>query len=801
MSSHYRIDVDTASLVAAQERLQGLAEALTGRADQLDAAPGTMPVWQGAARTAVMTEVAALAGHTRGFAPMLDAAAEGLGPFITAAVDAETNVLPDLDQRRQSALDAFDDAARSSAAQRTTAYEDIPADAGAQRGMWQMEADSAHQHRVSQSASARDGALAGLDAEYDELVRRLERAAAEASEAVAAAVVTVAPDQTVANALGGGGRMPLVDLYYDLATESRQAGIAAAQELLEQGADASADLITTIAERQDDPAFAAGFASAASPEDLSLMVMQWSGTREAMVSSLSSPEQLQTYDDRYAAVVAAVSRTLGTATRGTGRFSPPEGYTERWVELLTGDLTTEGGAVLLGQSAAASLLLTRGVFATPFLERVATSVYELERSAGGRPVWGPRVSDGSYTGDVVAPYGRSGVDVMANVLRGLGGNAEAAQRFFAGGGMVGTTVLDHDVEVQERLQYLLQDRRWPYDDADGLGAALVAATTVHRAADEAGRVSAVLASQTFALAGEVDEPGAGGRSLQTGLRDDVALMLGTYGADVADVLAPGLSRRDDVLDGVWTSEDPSGGHGALVDKDHLERLVATIGSGGSDDLAVVLSGVAAATNARTDAILAANLAEDPGAATRLITQGHVDDLSLNLGSGAHALNSLLMTGLEGEDDEEAARKARGELAAKVLGAVAAVPGATGGPWTGFFVAQAVDGVKDALTDVALSSDYSGEQSTYGELAEAAVLDSLLRSGYLSQAAYDAAGRPEDAPPPEILTLSADGTPTFTYGSEAFRRWLGGGEPPLFDFLRDNVANPFDAGGGPMDPDD
>ncbi|GAA2031336.1 hypothetical protein WDZ16_11745 [Pseudokineococcus marinus] len=770
MSVHYRIDVDTQALMSAQDRLTELATALTGRADQLDAAPGSMPVWQGAARTAVMTEVAALAGHTRGFAPLFTAAAEGLAPFITAVVDAEANVLPDLDYRRQAALNLYDDDVRQSQAQRTTAYDDIPADAGAQRRMWQMEADSAHSYRTSEAAAVRDGKLTGLDAEYAELVARLETAAAAASDAVAAAVVAVAPDQTVANALGGGGRMPLVDLFYDLATESRQAGIAAAQQLLEQGVDASADLIRDIAERQDDPAFAAGFASAASPEQLSRLVMQWSGTRQAMVSSLATPEQLDAYDRRYRDVIAAVSGTLGTATRGTGQFAPPDGYTEQWVDLLTGDLATEGGEVLLGQSAAASLLLTRGTFSTPFLDRVATAVYDYERSAGGRPVWGPRASDGSYVGDVVAPFGRSGVDVMANVLHGLAGNAEAAQRFFTGGGVVDATVLDHDVEVQERLKYLLQDRRWPYDDADGLGAALVAATTERRGPDEAGRTSATLAAQAFALAGAVDEEGHGGRSLQEGLRDDVAKMLASYGSDVTLAALPLESGGVASDYTTWTRDEAGGGYGAQIDRQALERLLGTLGED-PEHLGVVASGVAAASRLAVDELLAVQMASTDGqVAVDLLSGTPVPDLQGTSARGAVAAAQVLAWGQEGQEDDQEAQAARAAAVSRAIGAVAALPPLQVAGYGGFAVGRLVELSQTAVTDAPPTGvdDYTAMSQQMREQLSGQLLDQLLQHGYLAPEVYAAAGR-TDAPGPGVVT-SVDGVPRVSFGSQAYSDW-------------------------------
>ena len=780
MSAHYRIDVDTAALVSAQERLSALATALTSRADQLDSAPGSMPVWQGAARTAVMTEVAALAGHTRGFAPLFTAAAEALGPFITAAVDAETNVLPDLDQRRQAALDLFDDAARTSAAQRSTAYQEIPADAGAQRRMWQTEADSAHEQRVSEAAGARDGALAGLDAEYAALVRGLEAQAAQASDGVGAAVVAVAPDQTVANALGGGGRMPLVDLFYDLATESRQAGIAAAQQLLEEGVDASAELIASIAARQDDPAFAAGFAGAASPEQLVELVGAFSSARqvESMYGS-GDPKALEALDERYAGVLSAVGTTVGTATRGTGEFSMPADYADRWERLLLAEMPAL-------TSGAAGLLLRHGRYSTPFLDQVSEAVYEADRAQDGYPHWRMNArAGGSYAG-AVAPGGEEAHDVLASVMHALGGNPEAAQHFLTAGGTTDVTIDDQHVPVQARLLELMRGR---LEDSrgEGLGDAIAAAAGDVRGASEQGRLSAELAAQAVALGAQMDVVEGEREGLDESLRPGLARVLGAHGDQLVTLSRSGDGTRPADLSQGWTLVPdaeffgPDASVRANLDQAAVQRLLADLGAQDSEtDVAVVVAGVAAAGRDMSQQAMRVEMSRNQDAGALLVAGMTLTVLGDASAATSGAVSWVIDNGYEGQSDEKERREAQAKAISTGLGALSTVPGLNLSAGASWGLGQVVAQVQEQIGDVDWRGDYSRlTAETEDRLVHAFIADAFA-TGMLTEESFARAnelatlsGAPlatTYSPPPPEAFVTVDGERVLDPSSEAFLQW-------------------------------
>lgn len=778
MSGHYRIDVDLDALEGARTRLTGLSEALTGRAAQLDAAPGSMPVWQGAARTAVMTEVAALAGHTRGFAPLFTAAAEALSPFITAVQDAEAVGLPALDRRRQSALEAFADAAASSDAQRTTAVAEIPADAGAQRRTWQTEADSAHQHRVGEAAGARDAAVAEVDADYDELVRHLEQLARSASDGVGAAVVAVAPDQTVANALGGGGRMPLVDLFYDLATESRRAGTAAAQQLLEQGVDASTELLELIQERQDDPAFAAGFARAASPEQLTELVGWFSTARRTEVTYGSGdPAALADLDARYDALLTAVSTTLGTATRGTGQLAPPEGYADAWERLLLTDMPPL-------TSGAAGLLLRRGRFSTPFLDQVAEAVHAADAAQDGYPHWRMNAMGGGSSQGAVGPHGEQAHDVLASVMHALGGNPQAAQHFLTAGGTTTVTVDGVERTVQARLLELMRGR---LEDSrgEGLGQAVAAAAGDVRGTSAQGRLTAELAAQAVALAAQTDLAEGDREALDESLRPGLARVLGAHGDRLLllpqDVEGGGRAAQGWTLSPDTARSGPGAAVMANLDRPAVERLLGDLGAQDTEaEVTVVVAGVAAAGRDHVQEAMRSELRANEDAGALLLRGDTLPTLGDASDTSSGALAWVVDRGFAGHSDQHEREQAQARAISQGLGALTSLPVSGVPAGAGWGLGQVVSQVQQQIEDVDWGADFSTLYEDTATGVERTFVADLFATGMVTEDSFVRANEAATldgsrsattyAPPPPDAFVTVDGQRLLDPTSPAFLQW-------------------------------
>lgn len=213
----FTLDVDPDAVDRAAGQVEGLRDDLETHRAGVVAAPDRMAQgWTGGAATSVRAEVTALGGHLQTFPGHLTAAATALRDLATAYRDALEVALPALQQRWDAAEQAYADAVAASADRRAEDVAAVPADAGAQRRMWQDEAQQAHAHRVSTAAGARTGTQAAVTGDYEDLVEDLRQATRTASSSLAGAVVVPVSDETVSTYLATGqtslGTLPPAEL-------------------------------------------------------------------------------------------------------------------------------------------------------------------------------------------------------------------------------------------------------------------------------------------------------------------------------------------------------------------------------------------------------------------------------------------------------------------------------------------------------------------------------------------------------------------------------------------------------------
>ncbi|WP_234346523.1 DUF6571 family protein [Cellulomonas timonensis] len=153
-----------------------------------------------------------------------------------------------------------------------------------------------------------------------------------------------------------------------------------------------------------------------------------------------------------------------------------------------------------------------GDFSLAFLGRLSEGVYDYEREYAQNhrgDVWGLRSGDPSTRFVVYGADGQIFRDPMAGIMSALGKSPAAAQNFFSGGDHVTIKVDGADVEVWERLSYMLVGRDGPATSDAAIGSAVESATTRLRNKNGTGRISAELAAQTFALVGQETHSGGG----------------------------------------------------------------------------------------------------------------------------------------------------------------------------------------------------------------------------------------------------------------------------------------------------
>lgn len=582
-------------------------------------------------------------------------------------------------------------------------------------------------------------------------------------------------------------------------------GQAAAAALREGRGKPDDALLAKLEAYQNDPYFASGFASGLSPSELADVVSQLSSKR-APADGFLDAAGLAERNAWYGRVLSGMSATLGTATRATGDLALPAGYTQSWVTEITAEVngaqSPDGTGRVDHANAQGALLGSGGSFSLAFLGTVSEQVYDYERAFKQDhrgEVWQPRSGDPSTMFVVADANGQIVRDPMPGIMAALGKNPAAAQDFFSGGANVTVKIAGVDQVVSDRLAYLVQDRSWASDPTKGagLGSALEAATTARRNQDGTGRISAELASQTFALIG--DKTGRDGWKMPDGMRLGVANMLASYGADVYRAR---MSGGDDLGVQGWSML----GSGSLFPDDmpygattNAALVVKIIGTLGEDQgsFTPFMAGMFRASNLAMDTGLkraTVNLAET-NAGTQFLDGVPLQDASASITNSATVIGWALNTGYGGDKADEAAQKKRMETVADALSLVSSLP----------FVPEikpawlkwGLDQAKERTLAEIKESAPSDAGTTYADLDSRAknslrdnVANLLLQNGYLSDEAI--AGSKKNtgfAPyPAKAVTTSPSGVQTFKTDSKEYTEWMN--ISPLTTILATQVVGVY-----------
>lgn len=399
---------------------------------------------------------------------------------------------------------------------------------------------------------------------------------------------------------------------------ARQAGEDAAQELRDGRGAPDAELVALMDEMAGDPYFAAGFAAALTPEELSQVVSRLSGSRSPLDGS-STFEENEAANSWYPSLLSSMSRTVATATYSTGDLALPSDYAQSWVEAITEptpmDLYGDGsGTAQHDQAAGLGLLLGGGGrFEASFVSDVAEGVYAYERSyvaENGNGLWYQRSSGsmvagaGTYDPTTTGTY----VDPMIGVLNAVAVHPELAARF-----------LNPDQggpEAQSRATYLIEERTWAQDDFDSVARVLDSGGTVWHTAEATSAQqsqSAWIASAAVHHLAERDG-GSHDRRIGEAGKDSLGHLLGAYIADV-DVVAHGGGAPADGSPGyaddsyttaAWLQDLPLGA--AFVPQD-LTRVMSEVMT--DDAASTRLAEAAAHFNASRTSAAVEEYEEDP----------------------------------------------------------------------------------------------------------------------------------------------------------------------------------------------
>jgi hypothetical protein len=608
-------------------------------------------------------------------------------------------------------------------------------------------------------------------------------------------------------------------------------GAAAARKLKESNGKLDPALVAQITKYQNDPYFAAGFAKNMTPTELADALLKASRERENIgrTSTTTLAKDIAAWKVNYSGLVSAMGTTMATATRNTGDLALPADFAKKYAAAITegGTKSGDGDPVKYGQASALSLLLRHGQYSTSFLDTVSSTVYDYEREHGkDGPVWEPRSyyePNHTFAG-VYMPDGGIMPDPMANIMEGLSNNPQAAQNFFDVNNPNAKTseveINGKKFQVNDRMKYLLQDRTWKYDNADGLGNALQAATTNWRDRSDNGKTSAVIASQTFALLGQKAGDGKKGgdwwalglNSHQgwkpgSGMRDSLANIVASYSPDLIRVAGP-QSPKSDPLGGDWTAEagdsfPPGGPYGAVMDADLMRKLLGVVGED-QKNLTIVSTGVTAAGQLMFSHSLAEALKKDPNAAINMIQGG--DRSPLIVGAASQLSNTLgfvMTNSYEGDKQDQEFKKAQAEAISKALGVALKLPGipAPTGAWTGLMLDQAKDAALAAVAkgptqdakDLYNSAAGNGQDSL-----TKLMLNNLLAAGYFDPKQYKGANTPGSdkyvPPPADAFKKGPDGKPVhppeFDFDSEAYVDWGDRGGQIPNEWLQNNVVGPY-----------
>jgi hypothetical protein len=608
---------------------------------------------------------------------------------------------------------------------------------------------------------------------------------------------------------GGAVQIDEKDLSQLSPAQAQQKAAATAQALKNAAGMPDPALVAEIAANQNDPYYAAAFAKALSPEELATIVKNASASWEGGFPGplAKGAPGFDDWTKHYKDALAAIGTTLGTATRNTAPdLALPPDYAQKWVDQFTADIEQHGDTLRdsnQGNALGLSYLLKFGTYSTPFLDKLATDSYNYERSHDDDPVWAPKTG-GDYGFPVDPFWDRESVanlDVMTNLMTGLSHNAEAAQHFFSQGGDDKVKINGHDVEVNARLHYLLQDRTWSpsdySDDGDALGDALRAATMVYRNRLATGETSATIASQTIALLGDKTGDGAhgghwymlgGGASagwkMPPALRSDVADILASYVPDLYREYR-GSDRPSDGMPPWFQSINSQGiegePFGMSLDHAGLSKIMQTLGED-SANIDKISTSVLAYNQYQLDHLFAG--IDDPQTKVNILLGQDWPPLTAAMSTGPDVLHNLLGDAFTGDDAKEQIDKANKEALDKFIDLAGSLPVVNITNKAGSWAFDAVKGqVLDQLKkgpDASASKLWTNEANKQTEALTHNFQNVMLQNGFYDpevikliqgQATRDGG---YTAPPPGALRYDDQGKVVgFNFQSTEYDDWAHG----------------------------
>ncbi|MER7362411.1 DUF6571 family protein [Nonomuraea wenchangensis] len=304
-----------------------------------------------------------------------------------------------------------------------------------------------------------------------------------------------------------------------------------------------AKTLADLQKHQNDPYFAIAFATQLSPRELKQLLTSLYRRNTTVLGA--DPEAIAELDK----LSAALSTTLGTASRGAGPLKLPKGYVDQLLE----HLDTPETAFALNK------LLRTGRFDDTFLRELSTKVYDYERKQPpGSLYWRNMTPTTQPANDLPAAY----KDPLAAVAAALAHNPRAAQDFLTD-------------PQRKPLDYLMRERTW-YEATDtDLGHALEAATTTFRDHDlppggSRGYKSALIASWTLHF---WTTPAA--QSNLPNTRQSVGNILSSYISDLNRISEDRIAHGP----GVTSAPDPDPKlkgiqpYGASLDRDGIKGVL------------------------------------------------------------------------------------------------------------------------------------------------------------------------------------------------------------------------------------
>ena len=387
--------------------------------------------------------------------------------------------------------------------------------------------------------------------------------------------------------------------------------------------------------------------------------------------------------------------------------------------------------------------------------------------------------------------------VDSKLFTAMDESPDAAQIFFSrGGDDADVTINGNDVQVNDRLKYLLVDRIWPTDDGDGMGQLLEGATIGDRTSAQA----ASLASQTMALIAENSGqgssiiPGDDGWHLPEGARDSVGNILASY---MDDVYRGAQTDGDSVGDNNWVwGDDPGedkyhGVYGLRISHEDLGVVLQDVGRG--DDKTGITTVITSALNYNTeltsDYIGGLDLPEGQAPTIDYLRDHNMlDGLTDTAGNNAQALSFLIDRGLVGGQDQEASDQEVRDAVATAFGAATEFVPSPQGKVAGYLTSEGLSFLQDKIGEQPDSPSQAWAQDTDAAIKTSLqyqTYNALLQHGYLN-----ASDDPAYGIPPECLVPDGNGNMVINpklYNGEA-------GDVPA-DV--ENAFNAWDSGRNPQ----